>query len=108
MEVEADGSQHPAGELPESAKDGPEGEGGQGDEEEDDEDDVPLAKRPELDERERKRRELAKEKAREKEDEVVRRLTKGANANEDDDMMEGEDEGDDVEVWHGVKLVRLF
>lgn len=99
METEADGSQHPAGDLPESAK-----PGGQGDEEDED-DDVPLARRPELDERERKRRELAKEKAREKEDEVVRRLTKGVNVDEgaEADMTEGP--AVDVEVWEGVELV---
>jgi histone acetyltransferase len=104
MEVEPDGSQHPAGDLPESAKEGPEDEGAGDDDEEDD--DVPLAKRPELDEKERKRRELAKEKAREKEDEVVRRLTKGANADQDTDMDDADDNAEGVEVWHGVKLVR--
>lgn len=99
MEIEADGSQHPAGNLPESAKaTGQDGE-------EDDEDDVPLAKRPELDERERKRRELAKEKAREKEDEVVRRLTKGTNADEGADTDMGDGPLVDVEVWQGVELV---
>jgi histone acetyltransferase len=104
MEVEADGNQHPAGDLPESAKvEGAEGEEG----DDDDDEDVPLAKRPELDDKERKRRELAKEKAREKEDEVVRRLTKGTNVDQDTDMADGEDDADDVEVWHGVKLVRL-
>jgi histone acetyltransferase len=103
MEIEADGSQHPAGDLPESAKvDGGEQEG-----EDDEEDDVPLAKRPELDEKERKRRELAKEKAREKEDEVVRRLTKGTNVDQDTDMVDGDEDAEGVEVWHGVKLVSL-
>lgn len=102
MEVEADGSQHPAGDLPESAK----VDGGEQAEEEDEEDDLPLAKRPELDEKERKRRELAKEKAREKEDEVVRRLTKGTNVDQDKDMVDGDDDAEGVEVWHGVKLVR--
>jgi histone acetyltransferase len=105
MEVEADGNQHPAGDLPESAKAEP-GEEGVGDD--DDEEDVPLAKRPELDEKERKRRELAKEKAREKEDEVVRRLTKGTNADQDTEMEDGVDDAEDVEVWHGVKLVGVL
>jgi len=103
MEVEADGNQHPAGDLPESAK---AEDGGEGLDDDEEEDDVPLAKRPELDEKERKRRELAKEKAREKEDEVVRRTTKGTNVDQDTDMADGEDEAEDVEVWHGVKLVR--
>lgn len=98
MEIEADGSQHPAGDLPESAKPG-------GGEDEDEEEDVPLAKRPELDERERKRRELAKEKAREKEDEVVRRLTKGVNVDEGADADVGDGPVVDVEVWEGVELV---
>jgi hypothetical protein len=48
---------------------------------------------------------LAKEKAREKEDEVVRRLTKGVNVDEgaDDDL--GDRPLVDVEVWEGVELV---
>ena len=100
MEIEPDGSQHPAGDLPESAK-----PPGQGAEEDEDEDDVPLAKRPELDEKERKRRELAKEKAREKEDEVVRRLTKGTNVEEGADVAMGDGPLVDVEVWQGVELV---
>lgn len=100
METEADGSQHPAGDIPESAKPG----GGVGGEE-DDEEDVPLAKRPELDERERKRRELAKEKAREKEDEVVRRLTKGVNVDEGAAVDPGDGPAVEVEVWEGVELV---
>lgn len=108
MEIEADGSQHPAGDLPESAKPKAVAQKGvdQKDEEADeDEDDVPLAKRPELDEKERKRRELAKEKAREKEDEVVRRLTKGANVDEGADVDMSEGPLVDVEVWEGVELV---
>jgi histone acetyltransferase len=103
MEIEADGNQHPAGDLPESAKAEPRDEGAGDD---DDEEDVPLAKRPELDEKERKRRELAKEKAREKEDAVVSRLTKGTNVDQDVDMEDGDDNAEGVEVWHGVKLVR--
>lgn len=110
MEIEADGSQHPAGDLPESAKPGAQKgvDSGGAEDGDEDEDDVPLAKRPELDEKERKRRELAKEKAREKEDEVVRRLTKGTNVDEgaDDDMGEGPLV--DVEVWQGVELVSYF
>jgi len=103
MEVEPDGNQHPAGELPDSAKAGEGGE--EGGEEDDEDDDVPLAKRPELDDKERKRRELAKEKAREKEDEVVRRLAKGTNVDQDSAMMDNEEEAEGVEVWEGVKLV---
>jgi histone acetyltransferase len=103
MEVEPDGNQHPAGELPESVKAGEGGE--EGGEEDDEDDDVPLAKRPELDDKERKRRELAKEKAREKEDEVVRRLAKGTNVDQDSAMMDNEEEAEGVEVWEGVKLV---
>jgi histone acetyltransferase len=106
MEVEPDGSQHPAGNLPDSAKAGL-GQGGEeGEGDEDDDDDVPLAKRPELDDKERKRRELAKEKAREKEDEVVRRLTKGVNVDQDSAMTDDEENAEGVETWEGVKLVR--
>lgn len=107
MEIEADGNQHPAGDLPESAKAEP-GKEGAGDDDDEEEEDVPLAKRPELDDKERKRRELAKEKAREKEDEVVRRQTKGTNIDQDMDVEGGDDDAEDVEVWHGVKLVRLL
>lgn len=89
METEADGSQHPGGHLPDSAA---RANGEEGAEEEDE--DVPLAaQRPQLDEGERKRREMIKEKEREREDQMLR------------NKEEGEQEGE-VDVWEGIKLVR--
>ena len=100
METDADGNQHPAGHLPDSAQGNEEAIP----EEEDDEEDVPLAQRPQLDENERRRREAAKEREKEREAEVVRRLTKGVNVEEGE--LDGPAEpGVDVEVWEGVELV---
>ncbi|WWD17233.1 hypothetical protein CI109_101671 [Kwoniella shandongensis] len=107
METDADGNQHVAGHLPVSA--GGEGKeaGGADDEEEEEEEDIPLARRPELDETERKRRTEIKEKEREREEELVRRLTKGTNV---EDGAEGHgrgQEGIDLEIWEGVELPKL-
>jgi histone acetyltransferase len=92
METDADGTQHVGGQLPDTvlqdgvaAKGVPEAEG------EEEEEGVPLAQqRPQLEEGERKRREIAKEKEKEREVEVLRNRRK-----------------EDVEVWEGVELVRL-
>lgn len=102
METDADGNQHPAGHLPDSAQGNEEAIP----EEEDDEEDVPLAQRPQLDENERRRREAAKEREKEREAEVVRRLTKGVNVEEGE--LDGPTApGVDVEVWEGVELPKL-
>ena len=100
MEIDAEGNQHVGGRLPDSAADGPEDQDGADEEEQEEE--GPVAKRPELDEAERKRREMIKEKAKERENEVLRRLNNEA--------VEGDKEGGrqddlDVEVWNGVELV---
>jgi histone acetyltransferase len=88
METEPDGSQHVGGHLPDSAMLGNEGE-------EDDDDDVPLAKqRPQLEEGERLRREMIKEKEKEREEDLLRRV-----AEEDVEGMEN------LEIWEGVELV---
>lgn len=98
MEIDADGNQHRAGRLPDSAVGGETAEN----DEEAEEEDIPLAKRPELDDAERRRREVIKEKEREKENELLR----GTN------VEEGA-EGDrravpaDVDIWEGVELVSL-
>ena len=103
METDAEGNQHVAGRLPDSALTGNEEP-----EPEDDEEDVPLAKRPQLDEGERRRREVIKEKEREREDEVLRRLAKGSNVDEGAEGLERPEDGLDVEIWEGVELVRRF
>lgn len=77
METEPDGTQHPGGHLPDSVNEG------------DEDAEVPLAQRPQLEEGERKRRELIKEKERKREEQLVR----------------GKDV--DVDVWEGVELVSL-
>lgn len=100
METDAEGNQHVAGRLPDSAVDG-----AAEDEDEDDEEDVPLAQRPQLDEGERRRREVIKEKEREREDEVLRRLAKGSNVEDGADGPVRAQPGVDVEVWEGVELV---
>jgi histone acetyltransferase len=99
MEIDADGNQHVAGRLPDSAVEG------EVEEEEDDEEDMPLAQRPQLDEGERRRREVIKEKEREREDEVLRRLAKGTNAEDGAEGFGRAEPGVDVEVWEGVELV---
>ncbi|WVQ99466.1 hypothetical protein IAU59_006601 [Kwoniella sp. CBS 9459] len=101
METDADGNQHVAGNLPDSAL--PEGEKGGAEAGED----VQLAKRPELDENERKRRTEIKEKEREREAELVSRLTKGANVEGEADGLGQGQKGIDVEVWEGVELPKL-
>ncbi len=100
MEIDAAGDQHVAGRLPDNAV-------ADDEEDEDDEEDVPLAKRPELDEGERRRREGIKIKEKEREDEVVRRLTKGANVEDVGDGTGRAQPGVEVEVWKGVELVRI-
>ena len=100
METDAKGNQHVAGRLPDSAV----GEDDD-DEEEEEEEEVPLAQRPQLDEGERRRREVIKERAREREDELLRQLTKGSNV---EDGTEGHGRTGphvDMEVWEGVDLV---
>lgn len=107
MEMDAEGNQHVAGHLPDSAvtgnrekqvQDGVLAEDEEGD-------DIPLAQRPQLDVKEKRRRELQKEKEREREAEVVRRLTTGVNV-EDGVAVSGEPgEAVDVEIWEGVELV---
>lgn len=91
VEMDKDGVTHPIGEdgTPVVLSD-------------DDDDDVeqPLAKRPELDDAERKRRTEIKEKEREREEEVVRRLTK-----DDGERDQQEGEPQDIDVWEGVELV---
>lgn len=90
METEADGSQHPGGHLPDSAAKAKGDARGDEDDEE-----VPLAaQRPQLDEGERKRREMIKEKEREREDKLLRRDKEAS-------VQEGE-----VDIWEGIKLVR--
>ncbi|OCF40322.1 histone acetyltransferase [Kwoniella heveanensis CBS 569] len=102
METDADGNQHVAGNLPDSAlPDGGQG-GAEGGEE-----DVQQVKRPELDENERKRRTEIKEKEREREAELVSRLTKGANVEGEEDGLGERQKGIDVEVWEGVELPKL-
>jgi len=102
METDAEGNQHVAGRLPDSAVNGNEEE----EEEDDDDTDVPLAQRPQLDEGERRRREVIKEKERERENEVLTRLAKGSNVEDGAEGL-GRQEADlDVEVWEGVELVR--
>jgi histone acetyltransferase len=108
MEIDADGGQHVAGRLPESAiaQDGGEvaiEEAAEAEEEE--EEDIPLAQRPQLDEGERRRREVIKEKAREREEEVVRRLTNGVNAEDTGQGLAGEEGTIGIDVWEGVELV---
>jgi histone acetyltransferase len=91
METESDGTQHVGGQLPDTvALDGvavkalPEGVTV-------DQEDLPAAQqRPQLEEGERKRREIAKEKEKEREVEVLRNQRK-----------------EDVEIWEGVELVCL-
>lgn len=99
METDAEGNQHVAGRLPDSAL-----ENG-AEEDEDEEEDVPLAQRPQLDEGERRRREVIKEKEREREDEVLRRLAKGSNVEDGAEGLGRAAPGVDVEVWEGVELV---
>jgi len=99
METDAEGNQHVAGRLPDSAIDAA------AEEDEDEEEDVPLAQRPQLDEGERRRREVIKEKEREREDEVLRRLAKGSNVEDGAEGLGRADPGLDVEVWEGVELV---
>ena len=100
MEIDAAGDQHIAGRLPDSAV-----RDEKVDEDEEEEDDVPLAKRPQLDEGERRRREVIKVKEKEREDEVVLRLAKGVNV-EDTGQILGKAEPDaEVEMWEGVELV---
>jgi histone acetyltransferase len=108
MEVDKDGNQHVGGRLPESAiaEDG--GEAVVIDDDEDEEEDIPLAKRPQLDEGERRRREVIKEKEREREEEVVRRMTKGVNAEDAGRDLSGQEIPAGVDVWEGVELVRLI
>ena len=100
METDHEGNQHVAGNLPDQVleQDGTEGT-------EDEEDEVPLAKRPELDEGERRRREVIKEKAKAKEEEVVSRLTRGANVEDTEALRTDGMAGTEVEVWHGIELV---
>ena len=99
METDAEGNQHVAGRLPDSAIDAA------AEDDEDEEEDVPLAQRPQLDEGERRRREVIKEKEREREDEVLMRLAKGSNVEDGAEGMGRADPGLDVEVWEGVELV---
>lgn len=110
MEIDAAGDQHIAGRLPDSAV---ADEANDGDEEDEDEDedeyeDIPLAKRPQLDEGERRRREVIKVKEKEREDEVVRRLTKGANVEVGGEGLAKAEPGVEVEEWEGVELVWLL
>lgn len=121
MEMDAEGNQHVAGNLPDSAlsgnkekqiQDGVKNTGGEapgdaGDEDDDGEADVPLAQRPQLDIKEKRRRELQKEKAREREAEVVQRLTQGVSVDEGVGAVVLDDKGEavDVENWEGVELV---
>lgn len=100
METDAEGNQHVAGRLPDSAVDGNEDE-----EEDDGEEDVPLAQRPQLDEGERRRREVIKEKERERENEVLTRLAKGTNVEDGAEGLGRQEVDLDVEVWEGVELV---
>lgn len=98
METEADGDQHEAGQLPESAK--ADGEEIGAEEEEEEEDEVPLAaQRPQLDEQERQRRVMLKEKEREREDEVTRRITKAEETAMEKGIII------DADFWEGVELV---
>jgi histone acetyltransferase len=107
MVIDADGNQHVGGRLPESAiaEDGGEtavmdAQGG-----EDEGEGIPLAQRPQLEEGERRRREVIKEKAREREEEVVRRLTTGANVEDTGQGLAGQERAVDIDVWQGVELV---
>ncbi|WVR07104.1 hypothetical protein IAU60_004143 [Kwoniella sp. DSM 27419] len=100
METDADGNQHVAGHLPDSALPG---EGA----EEGDEDETPLARRPELDEQERKRRTEIKEQAKEREEEIVRRLMKGTTVEGEADPLAAEGQAIDKEMWEGVELLKL-
>lgn len=83
---------------------GPSGGGAPGAEasDEDDDDDTPLAaRRPELDDRERRRRAELKEKERQREDKAIARAGgEDGEAAQDDTQVE-------VDVWHGVELPRL-
>lgn len=93
MATDHDGNQHVEGHLPISA-------GGTGAdetfEEEEGEEDRLTAKRPELDETERKRRTEIKVKEKEREEELVSRLAAGVNP-------EGGEGA--VEIWEGIELV---
>ena len=102
METDADGNVHVGGRLPDSAM-----ADGDGAEDEESEEAVPLAKRPELDEGERRRRELIKEKAKERENNVLRRLNQEVDGGEEADTTDSKDVDGDVELWEGVELVRM-
>ncbi|OXG24839.1 histone acetyltransferase [Cryptococcus neoformans Tu401-1] len=95
MATDPDGNQHVEGHLPISA-------GGTGAdetfEEEEGEEDRLTAKRPELDETERKRRTEIKVKEKEREEELVSRLAAGVNP-------EGGEGA--VEIWEGIELQKL-
>ena len=103
METDADGNLHVGGNLPDSAI-----ANGEAVEVAADEEEVPLAKRPELDEGERRRREIIKEKAKERENKVLRRLNKEADGGEESAVDEDVQEKVDVEVWEGVEIVSVI
>jgi len=94
VEMDKEGNTHPLGEHEDGLAHSDEGE------EAEDQPEKPVAKRPELDDAERKRRTEIKEKEREREEEVVRRLTK-----EEGGGGAGDDRQKDVEIWEGVELV---
>ena len=100
MKIDSAGDQHVAGHLPVSAG------GGTAEDEEEDEQEAPLAERPQLDEGERRRREVIKVKEKVREDEVVRRLTKGVNVEDIGDGMGRVQPDTEVEIWEGVELVK--
>ena len=98
METDAEGNLHVAGKLPDSAT---------VEEGEEEEEDIPLAQRPQLDEGERRRREVIKEKARERDDEVLRGLAQGANVEDGAEGTRERPPNVDMEVWEGVELPKL-